>query len=76
MDTLTKREKDILQLLATGRTMKEISSMLFISHHTVLSHRKNLNEKLKIRSAVQLGVLIERHGLLTKEQNFVPLPLS
>lgn len=67
MKTLTSREKEILRLLANGKTTKEISSILFISHHTVISHRKNVNEKLKVKSAVQLGVLIERYGVLHGE---------
>ncbi|MCF2494133.1 response regulator [Dyadobacter chenhuakuii] len=42
---LTRREKEILQLIGTGHTTQQIAAALFISTHTVESHRKNLIEK-------------------------------
>jgi len=48
---LTQREKDVLILVASGLSNKEVASRLFISIHTVISHRKNLTEKLGIKSA-------------------------
>jgi two-component system nitrate/nitrite response regulator NarL len=47
---LTKREKDILRLLAKGRTSYQIAEELFISKFTVDTHRKNVHRKLKISS--------------------------
>ncbi len=48
---LTTREKDVLKLVALGHSNKEIADQLFISIHTVISHRKNLTEKLGIKSS-------------------------
>ncbi|KAA3646854.1 MAG: DNA-binding response regulator [Bacteroidetes bacterium] len=61
---LTEREKDVLKLIAQELTSNEIAEKLFISHHTVESHRKNLIAKLGVRSvaglvkyAVQIGLI-------------------
>jgi DNA-binding NarL/FixJ family response regulator len=48
---LTKREKEILELIAKGKSNKDIASMLFISKDTVSVHRKNLMKKLNVRNA-------------------------
>jgi DNA-binding CsgD family transcriptional regulator len=53
---LTSREIEVLRLLAMGNSNKEIAAKLFISTHTVISHRKNISEKLSIRSASGLTV--------------------
>ncbi len=53
---LTDRETDVLKLVAFGKTNKEIASELFISIHTVISHRKNITEKLGIKSISGLTV--------------------
>lgn len=50
-NALTQREKDVLKLVASGLSNKVVAARLFISIHTVISHRKNLTEKLGIRSA-------------------------
>jgi two-component system response regulator NreC len=48
---LTKREKEILELIAKGKSNKDIASMLFISKDTVSVHRKNLMKKLNVKNA-------------------------
>ncbi|MCF8368487.1 MAG: response regulator transcription factor [Bacteroidales bacterium] len=53
---LTSREKDVLKLVALGYSNKEIADQLFISSHTVISHRKNITEKLGIKSISGLTV--------------------
>lgn len=53
---LTTREKDVLKLVALGHSNKEIADQLFISIHTVISHRKNITEKLGIKSISGLTV--------------------
>ncbi len=53
-DPLTPRERQILKLIAEGKTSKEISALLFISIHTVSNHRKNIKNKLKIRKNADL----------------------
>ena len=53
---LTNREVDVLKLVALGYANKEIAEKLFISTHTVMSHRKNITEKLGIKSISGLTV--------------------
>ena len=53
---LTSREKDVLELVAFGHSNKDIAEKLFISIHTVISHRKNITEKLGIKSISGLTV--------------------
>lgn len=53
---LTQRELDVLRLLVLGYTTKEIAENLFISDHTVISHRKNITKKLAIKSLSGLTV--------------------
>lgn len=48
---LTKREIEVLQMVTKGHTNKEIADLLFVSTHTVISHRKNISEKTGIKSA-------------------------
>lgn len=55
-EELTQREKDVLKLVALGHTNKDIGEKLFISVHTVISHRKNITEKLGIKSISGLTV--------------------
>ena len=51
---LTKREKDILQLIVEGLTNNEMGEKLFISPDTVDSHRKNLHTKLNVKNTAML----------------------
>jgi DNA-binding CsgD family transcriptional regulator len=55
-NTLSSRELDVLKLLVKGMSNKEISDKLFISTHTVISHRKNITHKLSIKSVAGLTV--------------------
>lgn len=66
---LTERETDVVKLVALGKTNKEIARELYISIHTVISHRKNITEKLGIKSISGLTVyailnnLIDTHSI-------------
>lgn len=51
---LTRREKEILALIADGLTNNQIAAKLFISIDTVDSHRKNLHSKLNVKNTAQL----------------------
>jgi two-component system, NarL family, nitrate/nitrite response regulator NarL len=53
-DLLTKREKEIIALIAEEKTNVQIADKLFISEHTVESHRKNIFRKTKAKSIVGL----------------------
>lgn len=67
-EELTIREKEVLKLVAQGFSNKVIADKLFISIHTVISHRKNITEKLGIKSISGLTVYaILNHLLDTSE---------
>lgn len=51
---LSKREREILQHLAIGKTNGDISNELFISEMTVETHRKNIKRKLNVKSIVEI----------------------
>lgn len=53
---LTCRQREILQLIAEGRTSKEIAVLLQLSTNTVATHRKQLMERLAVRAAFRLGI--------------------
>lgn len=55
-EELTTRETEVLKLISKGHSNKEIADKLFISTHTVITHRKNITEKTGIRSASGLAM--------------------
>jgi len=55
-NTLTEREIDVLKLLVQGNSNKEIADKLFISTHTVITHRKNISQKTGIKSVSGLTI--------------------
>lgn len=61
---LTKRETDILILVAKGMMSKEIADKLNISIHTVISHRKNITKKTGIKSVAGLAVYAMLNNLM------------
>ncbi len=65
---LSERERDVLVLVAKGYTNKEIATKLFISPHTVISHRKNIVHKTGIRSVAGLTVYAVLNKLIDSEQ--------
>ena len=62
---LTKREIDVLQLVAKGLQNKEVADKLFISTHTVTTHRKNIMAKLGVNNAAGLVLFAVRENLIT-----------
>lgn len=67
-DTLTRREREILQLVVEGHSTSKIAAMLSISSRTVETHRANLMRKLKLHSQVELIRLALRKGILPLEE--------
>lgn len=59
--TLTDRETDVLRLIATGLSNKQIATQLFISEETVKVHIRNLLRKLNVHSRVAATVLYFQH---------------
>lgn len=55
-DQLSQREKEVIALVVKGLTNKEIADRLFISAHTVITHRRNIARKLEIHSATGLTI--------------------
>ena len=55
-DEISKREVDILKNIALGLSNKEIADKLFISTHTVVTHRKNITRKLGIKTVPGLTI--------------------
>jgi len=62
---LSKREFQILELMAEGKSNKEISEELFVSIHTVKSHASNLFEKLDVKSRTQAIVKAKTGKILS-----------
>ena len=61
---LTDREKQILKLIAEGKTSKEIGELLFISDRTVQNHRVNIMKKLNLKKAADLVKYAMQKGLV------------
>jgi len=65
-DTLTKREREILKLIAEGYKNREIADYLCISEKTVVKHRANLMKKLDIHNVSALTTYAASKGLVSK----------
>lgn len=64
-DTLTARERELLQLVAELRSTKDIAAMLGISPHTVDTHRGHLMQKLNLHSIPELVLYAVRRGVIS-----------
>jgi two-component system response regulator NreC len=64
-ELLTNREREILQLLAEGRTNKEVAAMLNLSLYTVGTHRTHILQKLNLHSVPELILYAVRKGIIT-----------
>jgi DNA-binding NarL/FixJ family response regulator len=62
---LTERENEITALIANGLTNKEIGKKLHLSHHTVHTHRRNIQKKLGVKSTSELTRYALSVGLIT-----------
>ena len=61
---LTDREKEVLQLLAEGRSNKEVASLLTLGLSTVETHRANLMQKLNLHNTAEIVLYAVRKGLI------------
>lgn len=64
---LSERELDVLKLLVTGNSNKEIADKLFISAHTAISHRKNISLKTGIKSLSGLTIYAVIQNIISIE---------
>jgi len=62
--SLTQREREVLELIAKGRTSREIAAVLNISTKTVESHRTNISRHLGIHSIAELTRYALEHGMV------------
>lgn len=66
-DDLSEREMEVLMLITQGRSTKYIAEKLFLSTHTVYTHRKNILKKLSCKSAAELINYAYTQGLVEKD---------
>ena len=65
---LSTKEREVLQLLAEGRSAKEIGQLLHVSSRTIDSHRQRIMAKLEVDSVAGLTKCAIRMGLTTLER--------
>jgi RNA polymerase sigma factor (sigma-70 family) len=63
-ELLTPREREILQLVAEGKSSKEIATLLNLSVYTVETHRAKLMQKLNLRSVPEVILYAVRKGII------------
>jgi len=67
LSILTAREREVLQLLAEGKTTKQIASCLYVSAKTIEAHRRQIMDKLNIHSIAGITKYAVREGLTSIE---------
>lgn len=65
---ISEREKEVLRGVALGQTNNEISDNLFISSHTVITHRKNISAKIGIKTIAGLAVYAVLNGIISPDE--------
>ena len=63
-NSLSEREEEILKLLVNGKMNKEIAEELFISIHTVITHRKNIIKKLGVKSTAAMAIYAVANNII------------
>src|SRR5947208_17567 len=63
-ELLTSREREVLQLIAEGKSNKDVANMLNLSLYTVETHRSNILEKLNLHSVPELILYAVRKGVI------------
>ena len=64
-ELLTDREKEVLQLLAEGKSNKEVASLLNLSPYTVETHRTNMMQKLNLHNTAEIVLYAVRKKIIT-----------
>jgi two-component system, NarL family, response regulator NreC len=64
-DLLTEREREVLQLLAEGKSNKEAATILDLSPYTIESHRKNLMQKIGLHNTAEIVLYAVRKGIIS-----------
>jgi DNA-binding NarL/FixJ family response regulator len=63
-ETLSEREREVFQLVAEGRSNKQIAELLFVSPNTIETHRLHIMEKLDLHSAAEIVLYAVRRGVI------------
>jgi DNA-binding NarL/FixJ family response regulator len=64
-ELLTQRERELLQLIAEGKSNKDVANLLNLSLYTVETHRGNIMEKLNLHSVPELILYAVRKGVIS-----------
>ena len=64
-ELLTAREREVLQLLAEGKSNKDVATLLNLSPYTVETHRANIMQKLNLHNAPELVLYAVRKGMIS-----------
>jgi DNA-binding NarL/FixJ family response regulator len=64
-ELLTQRERELLQLIAEGKSNKDVANILSLSVYTVETHRGNIMEKLNLHSVPELILYAVRKGVIS-----------
>jgi DNA-binding NarL/FixJ family response regulator len=64
-DSLSEREREVFQLVAEGRSNKEVAALLSVSSATIETHRAHILQKLNVHSAAELVLYAVRRGLIS-----------
>jgi DNA-binding NarL/FixJ family response regulator len=64
-DSLSEREREIFQLVAEGRSSKDVAMLLSLSPTTVETHRAHIMQKLNLHNTAELVLYAVRHGVIT-----------
>ena len=66
-EKLTPRQREVLQLLAEGRAMKEVADLLLVSSRTIAFHKYTIMDQLGMKTSAELVQYALEHGMLKKQ---------
>lgn len=69
---ITPRQRDVIQMFAEGRTVKEIAGLLDLSTHTVEYHKEHIKEVFHLRHNADLVLFALRRGLISLDSGSIP----
>jgi two-component system, NarL family, response regulator LiaR len=73
---MTKREREVIELIAEGLSNKEIAQRLNLATYTVKSHVHNILEKLALQTRLQVASYAHTRGTVKTKADDVPLPTT